>query len=100
MTESEDNKKLTAEVAEIDLQMAALAERKRRRLIQLSIAESPENIMSREERREALAEAFAEAIVYLGQRGMLPLKDAAVTANAEKPNPCKSISRRKQKKRK
>jgi hypothetical protein len=58
--------------------MAALAERKRQCLIRLSAANSPENQMSVEERREALADVLAEGLVYLAQRGMLPLKDEPV----------------------
>lgn len=99
MRKSGESKKLAAEIAKIDSQMAALDKIKRQRIAQLSIAESTQNLMSREERREVLAEVFAEAIVYLGQRGMLPLKDDVTPASAEMPAPLTSISKRKQKRR-
>lgn len=100
MPEFKESKKLAAEIAKIDSQMAALDKLKRQRIAQLSIAESSQNLMSSEERREVLAEVFAEATVYLDQRGMLPLKDDVSPVGAEKPAPFMGISKRKQKRRK
>lgn len=99
MAKSRESEKLAAEITKINSQMAALDKIKRQRIAQLSIAESPQNLMSREERREVLAEVFAEAILYLDQRGMLPLKDDVPPASAEKPAPFRAIAKRKQKRR-
>ncbi|OGS09049.1 MAG: hypothetical protein A2270_08400 [Elusimicrobia bacterium RIFOXYA12_FULL_51_18] len=82
MTGPENKKKLAEEVAKIDSQMAALAKLKQKHLAKISAAASPENQMSREEWEENLVDAFAEAFVYLGQHGMLPLKDDPVPAPA------------------
>jgi hypothetical protein len=41
--------------------------------------------MSPEERLDALADVFAEAFVYLGQRGLLPLTDDPAPATSEQP---------------
>jgi hypothetical protein len=79
MCEADDLRKLTVEVAEIDLQMAALAKRKRKCLDQAFIADSSESRMSMEGRREALAEALAGGIVYLGERGLLPLTENPIS---------------------
>jgi len=78
MPDSDAKKKLAEEVAKIDSQISALAKLKQQHLAKLASTESPENQMTREERREALADAFAEGIVYLGQKGLLPLTDDPV----------------------
>jgi hypothetical protein len=75
MPDSDIKKRLTEEVGKIDSQMVALAKLKKRHLALLSSLESPEKRMSSEERREALADALAEGIAYLGERGLLPLTD-------------------------
>lgn len=44
---------------------------------------------SLQDRRMALAEAIAEGIAYLGEKGLLPLKDeppVPVTESLQKPN--------------
>jgi len=76
MIKSRDSKKLQKDVEEIDLQIEALAKLKQRHLARLSAAESPENQMTREERRKVLAAALAEGIVFLGQNGLLPLTES------------------------
>lgn len=75
MSDPGNRERLVAEVAKIDSQMAALAKRKQKCLDQVLIAGSPESQMSMDGRREALAEALAEGIVYLGERGLLPLTE-------------------------
>jgi hypothetical protein len=67
--------KIAKDIAAIDSQMAALAKRKQKCLSQALIADSSENQTGMEGRREALAEALAEGIVYLGERGLLPLTE-------------------------
>jgi hypothetical protein len=85
----EENKKLVADIARIDSQMAALAKLKRQRIAQLTIAESAEALMSREERLEAISDVLAEAIVYLGERGLLVYKDDEPMQTPEKsPGEC------------
>lgn len=81
MRESGD--KLAAEIARIDSQMAALAKLKRQRLSKLSLAKSQDSLKNSEERREAIADVLAEAIVYLGERGLLTCKDEALPPDVE-----------------
>ena len=45
--------------------------------------------ISSEERLDALADVFAEAFVYLGQRGLLPLTDDPAPATPEQPKKVK-----------
>lgn len=66
---------LAEEILRIDVQIAALSARKRKALVKLSAANSPDGQITPEGRRDALAEALAEGIVYLGERGFLPLTD-------------------------
>lgn len=97
MAESKDSKKLAQEIAEIDSQMAALTERKRQCLskfpkgytqkIRLGGIFNDHNgeygveIALREaENNDELAEVLAEAVVYLGERGLLPLKNEPIPA--------------------
>ena len=80
MPKSKEKNKLSDEIAKIDAQMVALAKLKQKHLNKISAATSPENQMSREEWEDRLVDVFAEAIVYLGQHGMLPLKDDPVPA--------------------
>ncbi|OIO01198.1 MAG: hypothetical protein AUJ51_08710 [Elusimicrobia bacterium CG1_02_56_21] len=92
MAKSKESRKLSAEIAKIDSQMAALVKRKQKCLGQVLIADSSESRMSMEGRREALAEALAEGIVYLGERGLLPLTKnpilgrPALAIKSESPN--------------
>ncbi len=55
--------------------MTALSMSKQKCLGRGLTAESPASRMSLEGRREALAEALAEGIVYSGERGLLPLAE-------------------------
>jgi len=91
MSDPENKKKLIAEVAEIDSQMAALAKLKQQHLARLSAVESLENQMTREERRAALIDVLVEGIVYLGQNGLLSLTEDQVKPVIS------SVSRRTQK---
>jgi hypothetical protein len=97
MTGPENKKKLAEEVATIDSQMVALAKLKQRHLTKISAATSPENQMSREEWEENLVDVFAEAIVYLSQHGMLPLKDDPVPTPAGSSLKEKTPNRKKEK---
>lgn len=75
---SGSRKRIDREVAEIDAKIDALAKLKRQRIAQITADESAEELMNREERLEAISDVLAEAIVYLGQRGLLPCKDDAL----------------------
>jgi hypothetical protein len=97
MPKSKEKNKLSDEIAKIDAQMVALAKLKQKHLNKISAATSPENQMSREEWEEKLVDVFAEAFVYLGQHGMLPLKDDAVPASTDSPPKEKRPKRKTQK---
>lgn len=106
ITVSDNKKQLAEEVAKIDSQMAALAERKHQCLSELPKGYSRKMTLGGvlnghngeygveiglrgEESHDSLVEAMAEAIVYLGERGLLPLKNEPIPAlpdKAQKPD--------------
>ena len=77
--------------------MDALAKLKQKHFAKISASVQPESQMSREAWEENLADVFAEAIVYLGQHGMSPLKDGAVPAAAGSSPRVKSLKQKTQK---
>ena len=106
MPESDNLEKLIAEVAEIDLQMEALSVRKRQCLSKFPKGYTQkirlggifndyngrygvEIALRGAESNDELAEVLAEAVVYLGERGLLPLRNEPIPAlpdKAQKPD--------------